>query len=115
MAKGRALIAAAALLAVVGTAEARRSFAQPSPTTVAVFKHDGTLQCGLGKEVTLAQMAASLEAAGVKVLASRKADDGKLHIQLCGAPTGRVNVFDIATVSLAAAQELGFDVFGVGD
>jgi hypothetical protein len=79
--------------------------------TVAVFKYDGTLQCGVGKEVSLAAMAATLEQAGIKVISSRKADDGKLHIQLCGASTGRVNVFEIATPSLAAARKLGFAVF----
>ena len=115
MAKMWVAVAAAVLLALAGAAQARRSFAQISSATVAVFKHDGTQQCGLGKEVTLANMAASLEAAGVTVLASRKADDGKQHIQLCGAPTGRINVFEIPSASRSAAQKLGFDVLIADD
>lgn len=111
MAKGRLLAAAVVLFALAGAAQAPRCFAQSSASTVTIFKHDGTLQCGLGKEVTLAQMAAALEAAGVTVLARRKANDGKLHIELCGSASGRINVFEIPAASLRAAQKLGFDVF----
>jgi hypothetical protein len=81
-------------------------FEQP---TVEVYRYDGTLQCGLGKEIPLEVTAAELTAAQIEVLASRKGRDGLDHIGVCGASTGAINVFTIAQKSLAAAERLGFD------
>lgn len=76
--------------------------------TIEVYRYDGSLQCGRGKEIALADMAQELTAAGIDVVASRKGTDGLLHIAMCGASTGRLNVFTIPTDSLEKAQELGF-------
>lgn len=73
-----------------------------------VYKYDGTLQCGLGQEVPLAEMAAELEAAGIRVEASRKARDGLAHIAVCGAATGAINAYTIPRDALAGARQLGF-------
>jgi hypothetical protein len=81
-------------------------FEQP---TVDVYKYDGTLQCGLGKEVPLEAMAAELTATGIEVLASHKGKDGLDHIAVCGASTGAINVFNIPQVDIAIAEQIGFD------
>ena len=76
--------------------------------TVAVYKYDGTLQCNQGKEIPLGRMAEELTAKGIKVEVSRKGHDGLAHIAVCGASTGKLNVFVIPGKSLSAAQKLGF-------
>ena len=77
--------------------------------TVDVYKYDGTLQCGLGKESPLAAMAEELTAAGIEVLAGRKDKDGLDHIAVCGASTGAINVYTISQAALAIAEQIGFD------
>ena len=81
-------------------------FEQP---TVEVYRYDGTLQCGLGKEIPLEVTAGELAAAQIEVLSSRKGRDGLDHIAVCGASTGAINIFTIAQKSLAAAERLGFE------
>jgi len=76
--------------------------------TAEVFKYDGTLQCGMGKEVPLAEMAKELTGAGIKVLSQRKGHDGLMHIALCGASTGATNVFEIDRSDLKKARDRGF-------
>ena len=77
--------------------------------TVEVYRYDGTLQCGLGKEIPPDVAAGELVAAQIEVLSSRKGRDGLDHIAVCGASTGAINVFTIAQTSLAAAERLGFE------
>jgi len=81
-------------------------FEQP---TVEVYRYDGTLQCGLGKEVPIDVTAGELAAAQIEVLSSRKGRDGLDHIAVCGASTGAINIFTISQKSLAAAERLGFE------
>lgn len=82
-------------------------FEQP---TVEVYKYDGTLQCGLGKESRLEAMGEELTATGIAVLASRKGKDGLDHIAVCGASTGAINVYTIAQTALPIAERIGFDL-----
>jgi len=76
--------------------------------TLEVFKYDGTLQCGQGKEISLETMAMELTNKGIKVTNSRKGRDGLTHITVCGASTGNLNVYTISAESLSQAKELGF-------
>ncbi|MER9304355.1 hypothetical protein [Mesorhizobium sp. M0496] len=78
-----------------------------TPAT-SVYKYDGTLQCGLGQEIPLTEMAQELVDAGVLVISSHKSSDGLLHIALCGALTGQINVYEIPTPDLHKAMQLGF-------
>jgi hypothetical protein len=66
----------------------------PSPW---VWRHDGTLQCGLGSEETLDEARAQLETVigGAKVVQGEKRHLPGAIIQLCGAPTGEVNAFEL--------------------
>ena len=66
----------------------------PSPW---VWRHDGTLQCGLGSEETVDEARAQLETiiGASNVLGGEKRQLPGLIIQLCGAPTGQVNAFQL--------------------
>lgn len=75
---------------------------------VEVFKADGSRQCEPDSGQSPAAMRTDLEAAGIRVHAARSASDGMLHMQVCGAPTGRINVFSIDAAGLDAARSLGF-------
>jgi len=77
-------------------------------SNIQVYKYDGTLQCGMGHEICLEEMAKELEAAGIHELASHKDTDGLMHISVCGASTGAINVYLIDRGSLPAAQRLGY-------
>jgi hypothetical protein len=79
-------------------------------SAVEVYKYDGSLQCDRGKEISLQDMAGELTENGIGVKASRKGSDGRMHITMCGASTGRLNVYSIATESLPRARELGFEL-----
>lgn len=81
----------------------------PDPTVterVRVFKPNGSLQCGQGKSIDPATMAKELKE--IPVYKSYVENDGKLRIQVCGAPTGNVNVFEIDKTNLERALSFGF-------
>ena len=75
---------------------------------VQIYKYDRTLQCGMGREVSLEEMAGELKTAGIDIVTSRKGTDGLVHIGVCGASTGAINVYVIDRGSLLAAQRLGY-------
>ena len=77
---------------------------------VEVFKYDGSLQCGLGREISLESIANELKEKSIEVKASRKGNDGRMRIAMCGASTGGLNVYTIDTGELAKARELGFEL-----
>lgn len=73
---------------------------------VRVFQYDGTKQCGEGKEISLVDMAKQL--GDIKVYSSKKINDGKMRIQMCGAENGMANVYEIDRNDLSKAIEKGF-------
>jgi len=77
-------------------------------STVQVFKYDGNVQCGMGREIPLDEMSKELEQAGIEVIASRKGSDGLIHIGVCGSSTGTINIYVIDRVAFPAAQRLGY-------
>ena len=79
-----------------------------SASTVFVFKLDGTVHCENSKGITLDSMEQKLTSAGIKVFSRRKGYDGREGIALCGAPTGQVNIYEIAPSDLSIALKLGF-------
>lgn len=78
----------------------------PAPEKIKVYKADGSLQCGMGKAVSLAEM--QKELAGVKVHSAANKNDGQMRVQVCGAPTGNCNVYEIDRSQLASALKAGF-------
>ena len=58
---------------------------------VRVYRPDGTLQCGMGRERTLADDKQLLEKLGAKVISLDKRLLPPRVSNVCGAPTGRTN------------------------
>lgn len=73
---------------------------------VKVFKYDGSLQCGKAKPVSVSEMQRELK--GIAVYSAENKPDGLMHVQVCGSPTGRANVYEIDKSTLEAAKKLGF-------
>lgn len=80
--------------------------ASAKPDTVVVYKADGSLQCAMGKPVSVEAMEAQLS--GIQVVAREKKSDGMMHIQVCGSPTGMMNTYTIPTSRLSDAEKRGF-------
>ncbi|MCM2278826.1 MAG: hypothetical protein NDJ89_12190 [Oligoflexia bacterium] len=96
------------LLAWTAAPEAFAAAKKPSEGQVWVARPDGEKSCGMEAGQPLEAAAEELRRAGVTVLESRKGNDGKMHIQVCGALTGSLNAHLIAGKDLARARELGF-------
>lgn len=73
---------------------------------VKVYKPDGSLQCGQGKAVPVAEMQKQLK--DIKVYSAVNKNDGMMRIQVCGSPTGNHNVYEIDRKDLEAAVKAGF-------
>jgi len=84
------------------------SDSNPSVRSIFVFKLDGTNHCEPYAGVNLDSMELELTAAGIKVFSRRKGYDGREGIAICGAPTGQINIYEIASSDLSAALSLGF-------
>src|SRR5882672_11905152 len=76
--------------------------------SIEVAKYDGSLQCEMGRPVSLNEMEKELRAANIAVQAKAKKADGIQHPQMCGASTGRMNVYRINRSELEKARVLGF-------
>lgn len=74
-----------------------------------VFKYDGSLQCNQGKVIPIESMKAELE--GIQVFASETKSDNQMHIQRCGALTGKAHVFEIDRKDLDQAKKQGFSLW----
>ena len=77
-------------------------------STLFVFKPDGTIHCDKSKGVALDSMKQELTSADIKVFSMRKGYDGREGIALCGATTGQINVYEIASSDVPEAVRLGF-------
>ncbi|MCM2324671.1 MAG: hypothetical protein NDJ90_15535 [Oligoflexia bacterium] len=102
------LILLVGLTLATGACAAAKKSPAPIDDALWVIRSDGELSCGMKKGQPLEAAAAELERAGVKVLESRKSNDGMMRIQMCGAATGSLNAFRIARKELEAAKALGF-------
>jgi hypothetical protein len=77
---------------------------------ITVYKSNGSLQCEPESGVTVTAMGETLTAAGISVYSSKNISDGMMHAQVCGAPTGRLNLYEIDEGNLAKAEAMGFQV-----
>ena len=80
--------------------------ATPFHQRVTVYKPDGTLQCNQGKYISLDSMAKEL--LNIKIYSQKNLNDGQMRIQVCGAPTGNANVYEISKENLEEALRKGF-------
>jgi len=97
-----------ALLCIACAGGAQTPPAPDDAQRIEVFKPDGSVQCEPDTGTPPETMRAELETAGITVYDARSASDGMMHIQVCGSPTGRINVFTIDGTALDEAQALGF-------
>lgn len=86
-----------------------------APTSVAipadaiwVERMDGEKSCEHGTAQSLSEGASELSKMGVQVFDSLKGSDGKMRIQMCGIPTGKLNRYRIRKGDLEKAQSIGF-------
>ncbi|MFN2288620.1 MAG: hypothetical protein ABR578_09855 [Chromatocurvus sp.] len=75
--------------------------------SIRVYKYTGSIQCEAGG-VSLEAMQHQLARAGIEVICSQQAGDGRAYPAMCGAATGRINVYTIAGADLDRAGALGF-------
>lgn len=86
-----------------------KSSAEDSGSFVWVMKPDGGESCAKDSAISIEQGAEDLKKAKIKILASQKGDDGKMHAQMCGLPTGKLNLYKINKSDLPRAVTLGFE------
>ena len=67
--------------------------------TVKVFKRDGSLQCGMGKPISLDEMADELRSIGGEIISQEKNELPFYISAVCGAPTNSVNLYEITEAS----------------
>ncbi len=94
------------LLLSIGCANGHCRGRTVADQTVFVYKSDGSLQCGGGQTKSVEVMAKELKA--IRVLSSQNKSDGLMHTTVCGAPTGKINVYEIPAAALKEAQGYGF-------
>jgi hypothetical protein len=83
---------------------------------VRVWKHDGTLQCGMGSEIPLEKMQKQLEEIIGSVGGAEKRILPLQIIAVCGHFTGRVNTYEISTeqyylLKNGTPGDLGFELW----
>lgn len=76
------------------------------PARVRIFKADGSRQCDRKPGMSVEVM--QRELAGISVYNQEKKPDGLARIQLCGSPSGMINVYEIDRQALKQAEERGF-------
>lgn len=81
--------------------------AQSADETTKVAKSNGAKQCESGR-VSLTAMKNELTAKGVNVVSAACGNDGLMHITVCGADAGEINIFGISPGDLDKAKSLGF-------
>jgi hypothetical protein len=86
--------------------EAQMKTTSSAQDRIRVFKYDGSLQCNQGKKIPLEVMAKEL--GSIPIFKSVNKQDGLMHIQKCGSPTGKANVYEIDSSNLAEARKLDF-------
>jgi hypothetical protein len=73
---------------------------------VLVYKPDGSLQCNRGQAISTEVMAKELK--GIEIFSMDNRSDGMMRVQVCGAATGRINVYEIAVKDYEKAVAMGF-------
>jgi hypothetical protein len=73
-----------------------------------ITKPDGSRQCDPKRVPTPEQVAKQVQGAGILVFHSQTGNDGQMHAQRCGAPTGRTVDLEISKIDIRKALALGF-------
>jgi hypothetical protein len=81
---------------------------QNAADSVWVAKSDGAQSCEPKTGMSLKQGAEDLSSLKIPILDSKKASDGKMHAQMCGASKGTENSYLIPRKNLVEANQAGF-------
>jgi hypothetical protein len=85
------------------------AFSSAAPgSKVWIVRPDGAQSCGIKSGQSVEEVSEELKKAGVLVHEARKGSDGKMRMQVCGAPAGSVNAFLIEESDLPKAMAIGF-------
>ena len=79
--------------------------------TLWVGKSDQSRQCEPESGVSHEVLAEELTSAGVEILAQTKGMDGRIYIQVCGNPTGKIYLFAIPARQEEKALAQGFEIY----
>lgn len=71
-----------------------------------IYKYDGSKQCEEHTGTDIDDMRTEL--LGIKIFSMSKKSDGQMRVQVCGALTGKANVYEISAKDLSKAEALGF-------
>ena len=93
------------LLMVLGACASRDAVSQPAGASV--YRSIGSVQCSDGG-TPRQTMERELVGAGIQILGSACGADGNMRPALCGAPDGRIAIFEIPAAQTATASSLGF-------
>ena len=73
---------------------------------VSLYRYAGSVQC-TGGGLSLPAMERQLTDAGIQVLSSACGNDG-IYAAVCGAPDGRIGIFEVSAADSQASSVLGF-------
>lgn len=93
---------------LIGVQVASAGGRAPVNPSIWIESPDGSLSCEEKSGESLDASAERLKKAGVKILKSEKGSDGRAHVMMCGAATGRLNRHLISAEDLEKAKKLGF-------
>ncbi|MCC7441939.1 MAG: hypothetical protein IT285_09910 [Bdellovibrionales bacterium] len=96
----------AGVMAGVASKPASKGFAGKG---VWVSRPDGSKSCESGSGRPIESDEKALRDGGIPVIEANHGDDGQMHIQMCGAETGRTHRFRIPEDALPKARTLGFE------
>jgi hypothetical protein len=101
------VLAVASLAACGGGGDGGGPDIQIRVAGIKVFKATGSLQCS-GGGLSLTALQEQLAAANVQVRSAECGTDGQPMPAVCGAPDGKIGIFEIAVADDAAAATAGF-------
>ncbi len=84
-----------------------------SHRVIEIYRPDGTKQCGMGEEISLESMEKELNSIGVETLDRRKGQNNLFRTVVCGAPTGKVNIYKIYSSDLKRVEPLSFKLLTI--
>ena len=98
--------AAAALIACTLLAGCTCRLKDPPSTGIKYYKSLGSVQCSGGKSI--GELEQDLLTAGITITETTCGVDGNMHAAVCGAPDGRIGIFEIEPDQANTAKILGF-------
>jgi len=100
-------LASAVVLTACGGSGAGADVAAPGSST-SVYRYAGSVQCE-GGGLSLTESQRQLTDAGIQVLSAACGIDGNAYPTVCGAPDGRIRIFEVPNAQSQLASAIGFE------